>query len=164
MPPHACQSRNSYSPCIHSKNQMKLFYSHRYWAQISCISRLETLAESRQVRFKSALGGGVFFFKIPTVFFSLFKGKEAFGHIYLVWPPPCNSDRQDYYMFRIEDSELNLHFPLLQGGGHIQHANLFQTWEIKKNTSTFRLQGAVQKQLYQDQLHLEEAILFLRSV
>ena len=28
-----------------------------------------------------------------------------------------NSDHQDYYMFRIGDSNLNLYLPLLQGGG-----------------------------------------------
>ena len=36
-------------------------------------------------------------------------------------PSLDSSDHQDYYMFRrIGDSELNLHFPLLQGGGRIQ--------------------------------------------
>ena len=35
-------------------------------------------------------------------------------------PSLDSSDHQDYYMFRIGDSELNLHFPVLQGGGHIQ--------------------------------------------
>ena len=42
-------------------------------------------------------------------------GRRAVWVISLVWPPPCNSDHQDYYMFRIGDSNLNLQFP-----GHIQ--------------------------------------------
>ncbi len=29
-----------------------------------------------------------------------------------VWPPPSNSDHQEYYIFRIGDSNLNLHLPL----------------------------------------------------
>ena len=45
--------------------------------------------------------------------------KDGYPDIFLVWPPPCNSDHQDY-MFRISASNLNLHFPLLKGGGNIQ--------------------------------------------
>ena len=37
----------------------------------------------------------------------------------LLWPPPCNSDHQDDITCLVGDSNLNLHFPLLQGGGHI---------------------------------------------
>ena len=37
-----------------------------------------------------------------------------------MWPPPSNSDHQDYYIFRIGDPNLNLNLPLLLGGGHTQ--------------------------------------------
>ena len=37
--------------------------------------------------------------------------------IYWVVPPPSNSDHQDYYIFRLGDPNLNLHLPLLLGGG-----------------------------------------------
>ena len=39
----------------------------------------------------------------------------------IIWvvPPPSNSDHKDYYMFS-RGIPINLHFPLLQGGGHIQ--------------------------------------------
>ena len=47
---------------------------------------------------------------------SFFERDYIFG----MAPSLDASDHQDHYMFRIGDSELNLHFPLLQGGGHIQ--------------------------------------------
>ena len=40
----------------------------------------------------------------------------------LVWPPPCNSDHQDYETSLGSGIPGRLHFPLLQGGGH--------TWRI----------------------------------
>ena len=46
------------------------------------------------------------------------------GH--LVRPPSLDSsDHQDYETCLVGDSELNLHFPLLQGGGHIQDGLFF---------------------------------------
>ena len=80
----ACQSLNSYSPCIHSKHQMKLFDSHKYWAQISCIPRLETLALKADSRRNSsqpwALGGGVLiFWRYQHAFWKIpFKGEGGF--------------------------------------------------------------------------------------
>ena len=38
----------------------------------------------------------------------------------LVWPPPCNSDHQDDITCLGSGIPINLHFPMLQGGGHIQ--------------------------------------------
>ena len=37
-----------------------------------------------------------------------------------VWPPPNNSDHQDDYIFRLWDSLINLHVPLLLGGPHLR--------------------------------------------
>ena len=51
-----------------------------------------------------------------------------------VAPSQDASDHQDYYMFRIGDSELNLHFPLLQGGGHIQYIYIYM--DVSQNNGT----------------------------
>ena len=37
-----------------------------------------------------------------------------------MWPPLSNSHHQEYYMFSRESLYINLHFPLLLGGGHTQ--------------------------------------------
>ena len=34
-----------------------------------------------------------------------------------VWPPPSNSDHQDYETYLGSGIPINLHFPLLLGGG-----------------------------------------------
>ena len=67
------------------------------------------------------------------------------GRVPLVWPPPCNSDHQDYYLgSRIP---INLHFPPVTGRGpypsdtllgtnisppkvHLKMILLFQWWDM----------------------------------
>ena len=45
-----------------------------------------------------------------------------------MWLPDAPSDHQDHYIFRIGDSELNLHLPLLMGKGPHPRYKIF--WEM----------------------------------
>ena len=44
-----------------------------------------------------------------------------------VAPSQDSSDHQDYYMFRLGDSELNLHFPLESREGAISNVYLYKS-------------------------------------
>ena len=57
-------------------------------------------------------------------------GKFTLG----VAPSQDSSDHQNCYIFRIGDPNLNLHLPLLLGGGHIQNIPYLWTpkpWKMK---------------------------------
>ena len=58
------------------------------------------------------------FFGISGESLERFQGNPV-GYRFGMAPSLDSSDHQEYYMFS-RDSELKLHFPLLQGGGHIQ--------------------------------------------
>ena len=51
---------------------------------------------------------------------------------HLVWPPPCNTDHQDDITCLGSGIPINLHFPLLQGGGHVTCHCLFQFWVLAR--------------------------------
>ncbi len=52
---------------------------------------------------------------------NLVPERMLFLCIVWLWPPSQDaSDHQEYDIFRLGDPELNLHFPLLLGGGHPQ--------------------------------------------
>ena len=124
--------------CIHRKfllSQSKACVENRRQNSISmCTSEIWGMDTqnghiwSKRVPFAKSIMWNVRMKTKPTKTRMTLRPYTSNWYVLDVAPSQDSSDHQDYYIFRIGDPNLNLHLPLLLGGGHTQ--DMYTTTKI----------------------------------